>query len=157
MMDTTIQTTVTDAGNTERQVIIDLLKAEKLPVDDLPNYLDNFFVAIENEKIIGAIGLEIYGDCGLLRSLVVDRKHRNKNIASALVGQLESHAKAKGLNCMYLLTETAAQYFEKKGYQTLTRDEVPDELKQSSEFSHVCPVSAVVMTKELKTQADILS
>ena len=157
MMDTTIQTTVTDAGNTERQVIIDLLKAEKLPVDDLPLYLDNFFVAIENEKIIGAIGLEIYGDCGLLRSLVVDRKHRNKNIASALVGQLESHAKAKGLNCMYLLTETAAQYFEKKGYQTLTRDEVPDELKQSSEFSHVCPVSAVVMTKELKTQADILS
>jgi len=148
-MNTTFQTTITKAPSGQRQAIIQLLQAEGLPVGDLPASLDNFFVAVDNDKVVGAIGLELYGDCGLLRSMVVDKEHRNKNIASGLVQQLENDAKAKGINCMYLLTQTAPGYFERKGYQKLTRDEVPEGLKTSSEFSHVCPASAIVMKKQL--------
>lgn len=147
-MNTNVQTTISKATTNQRQRIIQLLQAEKLPVDDLPASLDNFFVAMDNEKVIGTIGLELYGDCGLLRSMVVDKEHRNKNIASGLVQQLETHAKANSINCMYLLTETAVQYFEKKGYHKINRDEVPENLKASSEFSHVCPMSAIVMKKQ---------
>jgi amino-acid N-acetyltransferase len=46
-----------------------------------------------------------------------------------------------------LLTETAPGYFETKGYQQITRADVPEEVQQSSEFSHVCPQSAIVMKK----------
>lgn len=148
-MNTTYQTTISRATANQRQAIIQLLQAEKLPVDDLPASLDNFFVATEDDKVIGAIGLELYGDCGLLRSMVVDKEHRNKNIASGLVQWLENDVESKGINCIYLLTETAPQYFERKGYQKITRNEVPTELKASSEFSHVCPVSAIVMKKSL--------
>ena len=148
-MNRAYQTTITRATTNQRQSIIQLLQSEKLPVDDLPASLDTFFVATEDDNVIGAIGLELYGDCGLLRSMVVDKEHRNKNIASGLVQRLESHAKTIGINCMYLLTETAPQYFERKGYQRTTRDEVPESLKASSEFSHVCPVSAIVMKKPL--------
>ena len=148
-MNTTFQTAITKATINQRQSIIQLLQAGKLPVNDLPLSLDHFLVAVDNDKVIGTIGLELYSDCGLLRSMVVDKEHRNKNIASGLIQQLENDAKAKGINCLYLLTETAPQYFERKGYQKITRDEVPEELRASSEFSHVCPVSAIVMKKEI--------
>lgn len=118
-------------------------------MEDLPNTLNNFFVTIDNNKVIGAIGLEQYGHYGLLRSMVVNKVHRNKNIASQLVRHLERYAVTAGIHCMYLLTETAARYFERKGYKRIDRNEVPAELQASSEFSHVCPASATVMKKTL--------
>jgi amino-acid N-acetyltransferase len=148
-MNTTFQTTIAKATNGERESIINLLQAEELPVDDLPASLDNFFVATDSDKVIGAIGLELYGNCGLLRSMVVSEEHRNKSIASKLVQQLEEYAARIGINCIYLLTETAAKFFERKGYHRITREKVPKELEASSEFSHVCPVSAIVMKKLL--------
>jgi len=146
-MNTTNQTNITKASDNQRQSIISLLQSEKLPVEDLPASLNNFFVALDNSHLIGVIGLEKYNNCGLLRSMVVNKKHRSKNIASQLVQQLEDYATTVGIDCMYLLTESASQYFERKGYERITRDEVPKELQASSEFSHVCPVSAIVMKK----------
>jgi len=66
-----------------------------------------------------------------------------------LVKTLEEQAIASGISDMYLLTETADKYFSKKGYHPINRDEVPTEVKASSEFSYVCPVSAIVMKKPL--------
>ena len=146
-MDTIEQAKITKAGNEQRIAIIDLLQSAKLPFEDLPASLENFFVAIENNKVVGAAGLEKYGSSGLLRSLVVGREYRDRKIASKLAEALEHHATTLGISCIYLLTETAPQYFEKKGYKRISRDLVPGELQTSSEFSHVCPVSAIVMHK----------
>jgi amino-acid N-acetyltransferase len=131
----------------QRQSIISLLQAEKLPTEDLPGSLNNFFVALEGDAVIAAIGLEQYGNCGLLRSMVVNKEHRNKSIASALVKELENESIALGIDCIYLLTETAPLYFERKGYKAVTRDETPEAIKASSEFKNVCPASAIVMKK----------
>jgi amino-acid N-acetyltransferase len=132
-----------------RDAVIALLVAEKLPVDDLPKKLDNFVVALEDEHLVGVAGVEIYCDYGLLRSVAVDKAHRGEGIADALLKQVESLAAAKQLKAIYLLTETAADYFSRKGYQRISRTEVPQEVQQSTEFSHVCPQSAVVMVKNL--------
>lgn len=146
------QIAIAPALVSHRPAIVQLLQSEKLPVEDLPAKLDHFFVAMNNETVVAAIGLESYGDSGLLRSLVVDNAYRNLQLASQLIKQLETAAAAIGINNMYLLTETAAAYFEKKGYQKITREEVPAALQASSEFSHVCPVSAIVMKKVLNGQ-----
>lgn len=143
------QITIAPAWASQRPAIIELLQSEKLPVDDLPASLDEFFVAMNNDVIVAAIGLERYGDGGLLRSLVVDKAYRNLQLASQLVKQLEDAARTAGITYMYLLTETAPDYFEKKGYQKIKREEVPAALQASSEFSHVCPASAIVMKKKL--------
>jgi arsenate reductase (thioredoxin) len=50
---------------------------------------------------------------------------------------------------MYLLTETAQPYFEKKGFAAIPRNEVPLAVQQSAEFTHVCPDTAVAMQKEV--------
>jgi amino-acid N-acetyltransferase len=150
-MNTVFQTSIVKATSSQRQVIINLLQTEKLPVEDLPRSVDNFFVAMDGNKVIGAIGLEIYGDSALLRSMVVDKEYRNKNIASQLVDQLEKYAVTKSIHCLYLLTETAPQYFEKKNYQRIARSEVPKEVQTSSEFRYVCDVTAIVMKKPLRS------
>ena len=124
---TTIQSIkIVKAKEDQRQSIISLLQSEKLPAEDLPVSLDNFLVALEGDEIVAAIGLEQYGNCGLLRSMVVSKEHRNRSIASGLVKELESDALALGIDCIYLLTETAPLYFERKGYKTVTRDETPE-------------------------------
>jgi len=132
-----------------KEDIVALLSAEKLPVSDLPESLKNFLAVIESDELIGVIGLETYGHYGLLRSLAVHPNSRNQNIAGKLVAQLEKLAVSEGLKSIFLLTETAQDYFSRKGYQIIDRNEMPSEVQQSSEFSHVCPQSAIAMKKDL--------
>ncbi|AXY72555.1 GNAT family N-acetyltransferase [Paraflavitalea soli] len=132
-----------------RNDIIKLLQSQQLPVADLPLILTDFFVAKDAGKIVGVIGMERYGTLGLLRSMAVHPGYRNQHIAANLVQELEKRAESTGIQTIYLLTETASGYFTRKGFTILQRDQVPDAVKSSSEFSHVCPVSAMVMAKDL--------
>jgi amino-acid N-acetyltransferase len=132
-----------------KESAIDLLKTEKLVVSDLTADFENFIVALQNEKVIGVAGLEIYDNYGFLRSVAVNPDSRNKGIAGELIKQIEMQAVTAGLKEIYLLTETAPEYFKRKGYVQITRADVPAEVQQSSEFSYACPQSAIVMKKTL--------
>ncbi len=132
-----------------RPQVIALLAAAKLPVADLPQTLDNFIVAIQNSTIVGVAGVEVYENYGLLRSLAVHPDNRSTGIAGKLLAWLDTRSKQQGLKELYLLTETAPGYFEQKNYHKITRDEVPAEILVSSQFTHVCPASAIVMKKIL--------
>ena len=136
-------------ANEHRESVIKLLDSAKLPAQDLPVSLDSFFVAIEHDEVIGAAGLEIYGNYGLLRSLVVLPGYQDQGIAGRLVAKVEDFAGQNNLKAVYLLTETAFGYFNRKGYEKIIREDVPVPVQASTEFSHVCPVSAIVMKKEL--------
>jgi len=142
-------TAVTSATSDDRPSIEALLIAEKLPVKDLPSGLDRFWVVRDHGTIIGVIGLELYWPFGLLRSLAVSPGHRSLGIGNMLVQAVEEQAAKLDLDSIYLLTETAKLYFEKRGYTIVERDNTPDAIRQSSEFSHVCPVSAAVMKKTI--------
>ncbi len=52
---------------------------------------------------------------------------------------------ARGLREFYLLTTTAEEYFRKRGFKTIDRDEVHPQLLSSREFQGACPASAVCM------------
>ncbi len=129
--------------------IVALLISQNLPVEDLPETLDSFLVARTNDQLVGVVGIETYGDFALLRSLAVHPEFRGQGIADQLVRNIEKHASSKGLKEIYLLTETAPEYFDRKGYQRITRSGFPEAVQQSSEFSHVCPQSSIVMKKTL--------
>jgi amino-acid N-acetyltransferase len=137
------------SGTYHRQQIEALLEGEKLPVKDLPASLENFIIVIVENDVVAVSGLEVYGDHGLLRSLAVKAEYRNQGIADQLVQKIERLAVERGLKDVYLLTETAAGYFTRKNYQTVIRDSAPEEIKRSSEFSSVCPQSAMLMVKSL--------
>lgn len=139
------------SGTHHRQQIKTLLEGEQLPVTDLPASLENFILVMVSDDAVAVAGLEVHGDHGLLRSLAVKAEYRNQGIADQLVQKIERLALERGLKDIYLLTETAAGYFTRKNYQTIIRDSAPEEIKRSSEFSSVCPQSAMLMMKSLTT------
>jgi amino-acid N-acetyltransferase len=138
-------------AETYRDNIIALLRDENLPVDDLAAGLENFLVATEDCEVIGAVGLEYYNGYALLRSLAVKKDKRNAGVAGKVLSRIEDIARRNGIKEIFLLTETARDYFLKKGYSTINRTDVPAEVQHSSEFSHVCPKSAIVMKKSLQS------
>jgi amino-acid N-acetyltransferase len=122
-----------------------LLKSSNLPADDLDYKKDLLVGYYESDAIVGTGGLEIYGPYALLRSLSVKMGIRGKSVGSTIYQFLLDEAKKKKLKAIFLLTETAHGFFLKKGFQDVKREDVPDEVKKSSEFSTVCPTNAAVM------------
>ncbi|MFZ6008703.1 MAG: arsenic resistance N-acetyltransferase ArsN2 [Bacteroidota bacterium] len=122
-----------------------LLKSSNLPADDLDFKKDLLVGYYEGGALVGTGGLEIYGAYALLRSLSVRMGIRGKSVGTAITEYLLTEAKKKNLKGIFLLTETAHGFFLKKGFKDVPRDKVPDEVKASSEFSHVCPTTAAVM------------
>ncbi|MFQ5584750.1 MAG: GNAT family N-acetyltransferase, partial [Calditrichia bacterium] len=49
-----------------------------MPEEGVRENLQNFFVLMNNGKLIGTVGLEIYGDKALLRSLAVASNYQGK-------------------------------------------------------------------------------
>jgi amino-acid N-acetyltransferase len=133
-------------SETERQEAINLLSQHGLPISDIDD--DKLlYLLVNGEKIIGTAGLEIFNDCALLRSVSVIKEEQGKGYGKVINEQLENYAKESGINCLYLLTTTAKDFFDKQGYCVIKREESPESIKQTAEFTSLCPSSAVVMKK----------
>jgi amino-acid N-acetyltransferase len=127
-----------------------LLLASELPVDDLgPQKLDGFLIAEDGNAIVGLIGLEVSGTVGLLRSLVVEKNARRSGLGGKLVGALESAAEAAGISELWLLTIDAERFFQRHNFEFVDRAAAPDEIRDSEEFSTLCPGTAFLMRKSL--------
>ena len=53
------------------------------------------------------------------------------------------------MRTVYLLTETAAEFFPRFGFRPIARDTVDPAVRASVEFTSACPDTALVMVKEL--------
>lgn len=146
-----MQTTFTIQEVTAAQfpAVIALLQNNKLPVQDIAAGQQQFWVAMADATIAGVIAVEQYGEYALLRSMATDAAFRNNGIATQLVQTVFNFAGNKNLTAVYLLTETAEDYFAKKGFTKVNRQDVPVSIQQSTEFASVCPSTAVVMKKEI--------
>lgn len=125
-----------------------LLDLASLPTADLTETaLEHFLVVRDEIGVIGVVGLEVYGQVALLRSLVVANSHAGRGIGRGLVVAVESLAARLGCRSMYLLTTTAEAFFELLGFRRIERHAAPPEIQQSAEFYFLCPTSATMMTK----------
>ena len=132
------------------QAVRDLLLGSDLPVDDLgPDRLDGFLIAEDDNVVVGLIGLQVLGTVGLLRSLVVEKNVRSAGLGGQLVGALESAAEAAGIVELWLLTIDAERFFERHNFEIVVRTAAPDEIRESDEFSSLCPDTATLMRKSL--------
>jgi len=136
----------------DEKEIVKLLSQAKLPAQDLTlEKLKHFLVAKGKEgSVIGAIGVELYQDVGLLRSLVVHPSYRGKGLGKRLTREVESFAQQKSIKTLFLLTTTATEFFPKLGYQVIQRNRAPASIAKTEEFKNICPVSAVCLFKNLE-------
>lgn len=128
-----------------------LLTESDLPLDGVQTALDHFTVAEYDGAIVGVVGLEMpCSRYALLRSTAVAPEWRSRKVGRALVERAIAVAEARGCAAMYLLTTTAERYFPSFGFVPTSRDAVPAEVQQTTEFASVCPSTATAMKRELR-------
>lgn len=127
-----------------------LLTESDLPTADLTaGAMSNFLASGNAEQLDGVVGLEFHRPYGLLRSLAISVDARGSGLGRALVSATEKLAIANRIQALYLLTTTAADYFEGLGYLVVRRESAPPQIQHTAEFSSLCPDDAVVMMKQL--------
>ena len=141
---------IVDVGNNIAGLAA-LLRANGLPTGDLGDPGRLFFRLQEaNGAAVGYVGLELHGRDALLRSLVTAAAARGRGHGSALVEHAIREAVGLGVEDLYLLTTTAADFFSAHGFERVERSAVPPTVAASREFSSLCPASATAMRRRLR-------
>lgn len=128
--------------------IIELLAENDLPIADLTNDIE-FYIEKENGSISAVGGIEPAGNNVILRSVAVAESFKGKGLGSKMTRFLLEKAKTNENNDVFLLTTTTEKYFPKFGFKEIDRESAPEDIKNSSEFTTVCPDTAVLMKLEL--------
>lgn len=129
---------------------VGLLRAAHLPTEDLTEgHCENFFYTGTPDAPSGIIGLEIFGEVALLRSLVVAADRRGHGEGAALLEHAQTFAREQGVRALYLLTTTAESFFQKRGFVRASRETAPAAIRATREFAGICPASSAFMMRPL--------
>jgi amino-acid N-acetyltransferase len=137
------------ASAADLQSVFSLLDRSGLPTAGVADNFSQFVVAQADGRLVGVVGLELYGESALLRSAAVEESWRGSGVGRVLVERALDLARERGIEDVYLLTTTAENYFPKFGFVCVRRDEVAQGVRSSVEFQTACPVSATVMCKHV--------
>lgn len=137
--------TISPATAADLESIKALLEASGLPTAGVEDHWKTFIVARDGDKLVGCGGAEAYQFVALLRSIAIVPEYRSNGIGRRIVRQLLDRLASRGLREFYLLTTTAEEYFRKRGFKPIDRDEVHPQLMSSREFQDACPTTATCM------------
>lgn len=129
-----------------------LLALCKLAPHGIDRQFGNGFVVATDPsaRVVGVAGVECYGKDGLFRSAAVHPDLRGRGLGERLTRDRIDWARARGLAQLWLLTETAADYWPRFGFRTVPRSSAPAGVAASPEWSGGCPASAVAMALALR-------
>ncbi|HZW21291.1 arsenic resistance N-acetyltransferase ArsN2 [Noviherbaspirillum sp.] len=127
-----------------------LLDSSALPSSDLTEeHLAHFIILAQAGRVAGSAGVEVHGEDALLRSLAVETMMRGEGLGSRLLELIEAHAQEHGVRRLYLLTMAADSFFTHHGYEPIARSDVPESIRNTAQFSGICPSSAACLFKPL--------
>ena len=144
-----VSVSVSTAATGDLPAIRSLLSEAGLPLDGASEAFEHGVVADADGVVVGAAAIERYGSDGLLRSVVVSPPLRGTGVGRALVVAAEALARGLGIRDLYLLTETASEWFPRLGYAALDRAAAPDGIAGSWEFRFACVERGVLMHRTL--------
>jgi amino-acid N-acetyltransferase len=139
--------TVRPAVATDLDAIRALLADATLPLDGVDAAFEHGVIAEAGGQVVGAAAIEPYATDGLLRSVVVAPALRGTGLGRRLVAAAEDTARELGIRDLYLLTETAIDWFPRLGYEPLPRDAAPAPIAGSVEFTVSCRDTGVLMRR----------
>ncbi|MFN8061013.1 MAG: arsinothricin resistance N-acetyltransferase ArsN1 family A [Vicinamibacterales bacterium] len=142
---------ISHAEPDEYAAVVSLLQRSGLPEAGLAEHRDGLLVARDGRAIVGSVALELRAEGVLLRSLAVAPTERSAGLGGRLVDAALDLARSHGAGTSYLLTETAPQFFARRGFLPVTRSRVPASIKLSVEFGGACCSSALAMARPLAT------
>jgi len=143
-----MSTIVRPAVGSDLAFAVKHLMAAGLPTEDLEaSHLVS--TAESSGEIVGVVGYESFAQTGLLRSLIVSELARGCGAGAQLVDAVEEFAAASGATEIWLLTIDADVWFGRLGYAVRDRQDAPEAIRGTQEFSGLCPGDAVLMSKSL--------
>jgi len=138
------------AGAADLPAVRSLLERCELPTEDLTSATTAYLVqARAGNAMVGTVGLEIFGEVALLRSLAVAPERRGRGLGGDLWTRILDEARRRQVRRLYLLTTTAERWFARLGFQPVGRDSVPDPIRGTTEFALLCPTTAAVMAMDV--------
>lgn len=137
------------ATEADLEVIRDILTTNDLPVADLEENLDAFYLFESGMNTVGVGAVQPADGDGLLRSVVILETHRGRGYGTWCCERLLELADEQGMARVYLLTTGAADFFSKLGFSKVDRAEVPPAIRVTRQFSDLCPESATCMQLSL--------
>ncbi len=129
--------------------IVSLLERGGLPRAGIERHVGTAVVARDGTQVVGCAAVELYGTAGLLRSVAIDPDARGQGLGLRLTDAALALARTRGARTVYLLTETATEFFPRFGFRPIPRDQVAPAVRQSVEFRGACPDTAQAMMAEL--------
>lgn len=143
-------TYVRSATSNDLPQISAFLRENALPTNGVESCVENFVIAVDRDgSWIGIAGLEPYGKSGLLRSVAVNERFRGLGHGRIIVDTVLRNARAKGIETVYLLTDTAETYFQGLGFEAVDRNRIDEAVRASPEFTECCE-TAVAMRKQIR-------
>jgi amino-acid N-acetyltransferase len=146
-------TTIERAAQSDLSRIESLLGQAGLPTAGVANIIEDFFVVRDDDGQVRAAGvIEWHAEPGkepdgLVRSVVVDPESRGQGLGQFLIETIKASTKRD----LYLLTETATDFFLKLGFESIDRALAPPALRASEEFRCLCGESAAFMRRSVDT------
>ena len=109
----------------------------------------DLLVVTAEGRVVGVVAVELYDDAAVLRSLAVEPDWRGHGFGWLLADHAVMRAREKGARRLYLLTETASDFFaEKFGFRAIDRATVDAAVTASLHFRESTR-SAVAMRLDL--------
>jgi glycerol 3-phosphatase-2 len=96
--------------------------------------------------LVGTAAAEIRGEDSYLHSVAVDEGHRGLGLGTLLVAAAVRPARQEGATSCFLITEEAAGFFTRLGFEPMERQALP---RWILDISRECSVSAVAMHRSL--------
>ena len=127
----------------------ELLSAAGLPLDGAREAFSLGVVGRDGDRVVAASAVERFGTSGLLRSVVVADGARGRGLGQEIVAAAERLAREEGIGDLYLLTETAPDWFPRLGYEVVDRRVAIAAVGASVEFTTVCRDTGIAMRKHL--------
>jgi amino-acid N-acetyltransferase len=122
----------------------------RLATTDLDEGAPMFLASPDAEGATAFAGIAGSGPDRLLRSVVIDPAHRGRGAGRLLIAAIEAFAVHHGAERLWLLTDSASNFFGSIGYERRDRVDAPEVVRTSSQFKGLCSSSAVLMCKTLR-------
>ncbi len=142
---------VMPARPSDRAAIATLLEGYGMPTVGLDDHLGTFLVVRGDDGgVLGCVGIEIYDDAGLLRSLAVLPDRRRLGLGFCLADAALALAASRGVRRLFLVTESASDFFgERLGFVAVPRAEADIAAKGSRMLAADKRARAVTMRRDL--------
>jgi arsenate reductase len=138
--------TVGSPAVSELEAIEALVALSQLPTTVVADHFPaGYVVARRGGEVVGVAALEPHDDVALLRTVAITPSERGTGIGVALVANRLTAAWTNGVDRVFLLTTTAADFFRRFGFAAVERASAPTSVQKSPEFSTLCPETATCM------------